>query len=136
MTRGWGAPWQPGRSTALGEGGIVCNGTKKEDWGGRAGAAGLGTVVPSLGILQVPVCVVVLLILPSLIRVNRTHVHNENKQAGLENIMSQEGSLGASTFLNPESANASVLCKSRGEPETWSLGSPNLLTLVAQKSIN
>lgn len=103
---------------------------------GRAGAAGLGTVVPSLGILQVPVCVVVVLILPSLIRVNRIHVHNENKQAGPENIMSQEGSLGASTFLNPESANASVLCKSRGEPETWSLGSPNLLTLVAQKSIN
>lgn len=109
---------------------------KERGLGGRAGAAGLGTVVPSLGILQVPVCVVVVLILPSLIRVNRTHVHNENKQAGLENIMSQEGSLGASTFLNPESANASVLCKSRGEPETWSLGSPNLLTLVAQKSIN
>lgn len=85
--------------------------------GGRAGAAGLGTVVPSLGILQVPVFIV-WLILPSLIRVNRTHAHNENKQARLENMMSQEDSLSTSTFLNPKSASASVLCKARDKSRT------------------
>lgn len=62
---------------------------QKERMGGRAGAAGLGTVMPPVAILQVPVCTVLLLILPSLIQVNRTCVHNENKQARLENIMSQ-----------------------------------------------
>lgn len=84
----WGlGGWQ----TGLSEGWVrqeQCRGRKREE-GGRAGAAGLGTVVPSVGILQVPVCRVLLLILPSLIQVNRTCVHNENKQAGLENIMSQ-----------------------------------------------
>lgn len=82
-----------------------CAMAERRSTGGRAGATGLGTVMPSVGILQVPVCIV-LLILPSLIQVNRTCVHNENKQVRLENIMSQYGSFGASTFLNPKSANA------------------------------
>lgn len=62
---------------------------ERKRMGEKAGATGLGAVMPWVGILQVPVCVVLLLILPSLIQVNRTCVHNENKQARLENIMSQ-----------------------------------------------